>query len=247
MKNLGHLDINVVTHCNSRCTSCSHASPFTKAYYMSPETMARDLESIKPFLSFHRIQLVGGEPTLHPNISELLGVARRSGVGSSTSIITNGRLLPKMGDDFWNALEILQLSVYGNLDRSVIDLARKKATEHKFTFCFAEFTQFYLQFKSSPDDGESFNSCPWKTTCYTLHEGKFYLCPQSAFFPSLFQELPFGIDGLPLEGLTEEKLSEFMSRDKPFNACKICLGSLAHIIPWSESKTKEEWIKGSTL
>jgi hypothetical protein len=215
---------------------------------MTPETMAKDLASLKPFLHFNRIQLVGGEPTLHPELPELLRVAKKSGVGDFVSIITNGALLPKMEDEFWNELQILQLSVYGKLDKSVIPFAQEKARKHGFDFYMAEFTEFYVQFKPVPDDGaDSFRNCHWKMNCFTVHEGHFYLCPQAAFFPALFQDLPERVDGFPLDGLTEEKLEAYMNRQEPFNACKVCLGSVANRIPWREAKNKEDWIKGSTL
>lgn len=247
MKQLGHLDINICTHCNSRCASCSHGSPFTPKYNMSPGVLDRDLESIQPFLSFHRLQLVGGEPLLHPQITDMLYIARKSGVGKEVMIITNGKLLPKMNDVFWGLVQLLQISVYPNLDPEIVPFAEAKGKEWGFPVYHTVFTDFYKQFSKEPTDGQkSFNQCIWKTDCYTLHEGHFYLCPQSAFFPKTFQGLAPNIDGLPLVGLTEEKLDAFLGRSQPFNACKICCGGHGETVPWQEPRTKEEWIALST-
>lgn len=248
MRLFGHLDLNISTHCNNRCAACSHASPFTKAYNMSQGVLDRDLEAIKPFLSFHRLQLVGGEPLLHPNITDMLYIARKSGVGREVMIITNGRLLPKMTDVFWGLVQLLQISVYPNLDPEILPFAEEMGRKWGFAVYHTVFTDFYKQFSKEPTDGkESFKNCVWKADCYTLHEGRFYLCPQSAFFPQQFQSMEPGVDGLPLAGLNEDKLTAFLERTVPFNACKICSGGHGETVPWFEPKTKEEWKEASTL
>jgi len=246
---LGHLDLNICTHCNNRCVACSHASPFTKAYHMKASTLERDLAAIKPFMFFHRLQLVGGEPLLHPNITDMLYAARLSGVGREVMIITNGKLLPKMSDVFWGLVQLLQISVYPGLDPAILPFAQEQGKKWGFPVYHTVFTDFYLQFSKEPTDGqESFKNCIWKTDCYTLHEGRFFLCPQSAFFPHQFQRLEAGIDGLPVgEGLTEGILADFLQRTSPFNACKICCGGHGQTVPWQEPKTKEEWLKLSTV
>lgn len=247
MRNFSHLDLNVATACNNRCIACSHASPFTYPYYMELITLSNDLEAIKPFIHFNNIQLVGGEPLLHPEIVSLIEVAKASGVGDSVVVITNGRLLPKMSEDFWHCVPYLQISVYKNLDRSVLDLAKAKSKQYGFGLGITEFDSFYLQFKREQNDGvKEFNECIWKTSCYTIHEGHFFLCPQSAFFPKPFQGLDWNIDGLPLAGLTEAKLDEFLNRKTLFNACRICTGGRRSSTPWKEAKNKEQWIKEST-
>lgn len=248
MITLPHLDINVVTHCNNRCVSCSHASPFTKAWEMSIPQIVGDLVAIKPFLRFNRIQLVGGEPLLHSNLRDMIYAAKQSGVGAQVSVTTNGRTLSRQSETFWEELQILQISIYPGLDPGQVELAVSKAGQYGFALHTHEYTEFYQQFKATPDDGRhSFDNCHWKSDCYTLHCGKFYLCPQSCFFPHNFMDLPAGVDGLDLRGLTEEKLTGFLNRKEPFNACKICLANQLTTRPWSESKNKESWIKESTL
>lgn len=247
MINLAHVDINCVTMCNNRCIACSHASPFTAPYYMEISTLERDLAAIKPFIHFNNIQLVGGEPLLHPEIVRLIKYAKYSGVSDSVVVITNGRLLPKMREEFWQKVPYLQISVYKNLDRSVLDLAKAKSKQYGFGLGITEFDSFYLQFKREQNDGvKEFNECTWKTSCYTIHEGHFFLCPQSAFFPRLFQGLYWNIDGLPLYGLTESQLDDFLNRKTPFNACRICTGGRRSSTPWKEARNKYEWMEEST-
>lgn len=240
-----HLDLNVVEHCNNRCAACSHASPLLKRWVMPLETARRDLLTLKPFFRCRNVHVVGGEPTLHPELVQILRVIKQVRLDERTVVITNGRLLPEMSEDFWRELEYLNLSVYPNLDPTIPGLAVSRSKEFGFGLGITEITEFYQQLDTVPD-GSSFHNCPWKTDCYTVHDGCFYLCPQSTFFPQALMGLSATIDGLPLAGLNEAGLRAFMDRKQPFNACRTCR-SYTKKIGWRESKTREQWIKDSTL
>lgn len=228
-----------------RCAACSHASPFAKAWSMPLEMVKRDLESLKPFIYPESINIVGGEPLLHPNLVDLMRIVSEIRIDTEHVVITNGKLLPKMSEEFWDALECLSISVYSTLDVSVLELAKAKEKQYGFRLIIQEFPEFFQQFDVVPD-GSSFHDCPWKTDCYTVHDGYFFLCPQSTFFPSSFMGLPAIVDGLSLEGITEEKLESFMHRNEPLNACRTCR-AYGPKIPWHESKTRAEWLNDSTI
>lgn len=80
------LIINYV--CNNKCVWCYEEGQIAK-------TMSKELsfESIN-FLSelgINYLNLIGGEPTLHPNISEIINYSKNKGV--NPSLVTNGRKL----------------------------------------------------------------------------------------------------------------------------------------------------------
>lgn len=244
---LGHLDCNVVSHCNFRCVSCSHSAPTNEVWSMPQEMLAEDLARLKTVVRFSRIQMVGGEPTLHRALPELMRVARASGIAREVMVITNGQLLPRMPDEFWRELDTLQLSIYPRLSPEIPEFARLKCAEFGKPFYSTFYTEFHQQFRKVPNDGAHFRTCHWKSDCYSVHAGAFYLCPQSIFFPKNFMGLPDGIDGLPLDGITEEKFTAFLNRTEPLNACRICCANEMTRKPWAEAKGREEWIAASTL
>ena len=210
--------------------------------------MAIDLDAIKPFLHYDYLAIVGGEPLLSPNIPEFIQLAMASGVVDDVMVITNGTLLPKQADRFWESLKALRISIYPILDRAIIALAQEKSEKHGFRLELMECTEFYKQFKQVPDDGmEVFQNCTWKDTCHTIHDGRYYRCPQSVFFHKVFSQLNEGEDGLELTGLTDEKLSAFLDRTEPLKACSVCCGGHSETVPWREAKTKKEWMEGSTV
>lgn len=215
---------------------------------MTPEILEQDLEALKPFMHFERIQAVGGEPLLHPDLVKLLAVASRSGIADKVTVITNGSLLQKMRPVFWGLVDVLKLSVYARLDPAIIDFACDKCAEHEVEFEPARYSRFYKQFTREKTDGvESFSGCVWKNDCHSVHFGKYYRCPQSIFFHKHFTDLVPEEDGLLLADLTEEKLTSFLERTAPLTSCSHCTGGHGETVPWHESKTEAEWIEATTI
>ena len=99
------LEANIVRHCNNRCVACSHASAFQPAWTMTPEMLLRDLIALSPCIHANQFKLLGGEPTLHPDICEMLAVSHAAGIADEINVTTNGRLLPKMPPEFWEQLK----------------------------------------------------------------------------------------------------------------------------------------------
>lgn len=244
MITLGHLDLNIAESCNMGCVSCSHAAPVASAKFMTVEQVERDLLALKPVVKFHSCQLVGGEPLLHKEIVEIMRAVKRVRIDTSMVVITNGTLLPRMPDEFWKELEYLSISVYPTLKPECLELAKEKQKEFQFGLGERVFTEFHRQFRKEPNDGSHFHTCHWRRDCWTAHDGYFYLCPQSAFFPKRFMGLPDSIDGLQLKGLTEEKLLAFMERPEPLQACRICMANEMKPAQWREAPRKE-WLEVS--
>lgn len=241
-----HLDCNIVEHCNFSCTACSHVSPLHKPWFMALEDFERDLLALKPILKVRNLNFVGGETLLHPKLLAFMRSAKRIRIDEQTHVITNGSLLHKMSEEFWQELEFLKVSVYAKLDKANLDLANAKAKQYGFGIEATEFKDFYLQLTAPTDGKESFAHCPWKMDCYTVHNGYFTLCPQSTFFPKTLMGLPQHTDGLALDGITEDTLRAFMGRTEPLKSCSICTGSKAKSIPWKESN-RQNWIQEATV
>ncbi|MGA1871485.1 MAG: radical SAM protein [bacterium] len=82
--------IEITNHCNMSCPIClahNHGD-----FYMSPERFKKIVDHlIEAEGRFDLINLSGGEPTLHPNLIEIIDIARRSEIVTIT-ISTNGRI-----------------------------------------------------------------------------------------------------------------------------------------------------------
>lgn len=242
------LEVNATRHCTNRCASCNHASAFVAKYFMEPEVLKRDLDKIKDMLRVKLFFVQGGEPLLHPKVLDLLRLITASGMSTQCGILTNGKLLPSMGEEFWETLgelkSQLRISVYPDLNPDVVPMAQERADRHGFTPWPRTVNAFTPAFQAN--DGSNYHGCIWNR-CLTLHEGHFYLCPQSAFYPKQFMNLPETIDGLCLSNVTEDSLRLFLNRSEPLDSCRICSGARGEEIPWHNSKNEEEWERASGL
>ena len=237
------MEINATRHCTNACTNCNHASlKYTEHYFMDPAVLKRDLDVMKLHLRTKLLFVQGGEPLLHPNVVDLLRICLESGIAKQCGILTNGKLLKQQGDDLWALLRDghceLRLSCYPDLNPDIVPWIEAKAREWNFYVRPQQISTFKPLFLKN--DGRTYFGCPWNR-CLTIHEGYFYLCPLTTFFPKQYMGLDEHIDGIPIEGMTDEKLDAFLHREHPLETCKICAGGRGQDIPWHQNTSKEEW------
>ena len=256
MINTERIEINITRHCNNRCAACNHGSPWVEPYFMDPKTLWHDLSILQPILHTKLLCLQGGEPLLHKGIYDLMGAIRESGVADQYAILTNGKLLHHMPEVFYqrcaslrmgDKLFELRVTAYPNLDMRSLELPSRKSQEYGFTFRVNPKSEFWKLFKRQSDGGREIWRTCYARECHTLHEGWFYHCPLSCFFPKQFFGWDEHIDGISLDGITESSLARFLSQSKPPKTCARCAGGPGIAIPWHESKTFEEWTEAATV
>src|SRR5882724_1840135 len=97
-------EINVADHCNISCRGCSHLSPVSAESFADPEGVYRDLSRLAAHYVAHHVRLLGGEPLLHRGLVEVIAAVRASGISGRVRILTNGLLLPRQTEAFWEAV-----------------------------------------------------------------------------------------------------------------------------------------------
>jgi len=127
------LDVHLADHCNLNCKGCEHLSPLAEEKFLSLEIFERDCRRISELTSRHikEISLLGGEPLLHPKIIDFIEIARKYFKKGKIQIATNGILLLKQSDLFWETLKKndirLCITVYSiKIDHVKINQLRKK-------------------------------------------------------------------------------------------------------------------------
>lgn len=245
-----HLDINVVEHCNNHCISCNHASPFAPEWRADPETVRSDLAYLKEMVHFGFVALLGGEPLLHPLLPEIVTIVLESRIADAVKVITNGWLIPKVTDDFWQAMRgcTLEWVRYPNMENPDFAFIRKEAESRSLRngVLLTIIEQNLFSYALQPSDRKTaFFYCGLKGRCVTLHDGRFYLCAQSAFYPHRFMGMERGVDGLPVAGLEEKDLRQFLIRNNPLHSCRIC-ASLGKQHQHAQALSEKEWLIKST-
>ena len=112
-RNIHYLRISITDHCNLRCVYCM---PENMVFRPREEMMSYDemirLTRIFAKLGVDKIRLTGGEPTVHPQIVDIVrGMNDIPGI-HSISMTTNGVLLPKLAQPLKEAgLERVNVSL----------------------------------------------------------------------------------------------------------------------------------------
>jgi len=93
--NIPYCEIDIVHGCNLRCAQCSHFSPY-RSGLVAKEDIIDWLESWGKKIHSDIINLLGGEPFLHPDLAEIVRESSRIFPNSNLEITTNGLLLPRV-------------------------------------------------------------------------------------------------------------------------------------------------------
>jgi hypothetical protein len=93
MLDVGDLEIHVAHACNLKCQSCSHYSDQGHKGVVSLEDADRWMSAWNRRLQVRTFSLVGGEPTIHPELTEFVRLARRRWPDSHLRLVTNGFFL----------------------------------------------------------------------------------------------------------------------------------------------------------
>jgi hypothetical protein len=117
-----HLPVLSITNaCNLRCPICFTYNRGDEMYFMSPDELARQLdEVVEATGGVDLVNITGGEPTLHPQLLELLAAARRAGIGRVT-VNSNGLELARRPE---LVSRLAELGVWVVLSLDTLDGAR---------------------------------------------------------------------------------------------------------------------------
>jgi molybdenum cofactor biosynthesis enzyme MoaA len=100
--------VMLADHCNLNCADCGAYSPLAEERFYDIDVFRNECERIA-YLTDGKIDTLvfaGGEPLLHPWITEFFDTARsffvrHGGAYGRISILSNGILLPKQDVGFW--------------------------------------------------------------------------------------------------------------------------------------------------
>ena len=93
MKAIHHLEIHLAHSCNLACESCSHYSNQGHKGVVSLDEADRWMSLWSSRLSPKTFSLLGGEPSIHPDLSGFVSLARKHWPDSHLRLVTNGFFL----------------------------------------------------------------------------------------------------------------------------------------------------------
>ena len=254
-----HFEFHIVEHCNLGCRGCTHFSPLAKEEYLDIHEFERDMKRISDLTgSVARfINLLGGEPLLHPDLIEFFAIARKYFPDTKIRVVTNGILLLEQNEMFWSACHenkiIIGVTEYPiNIDYGKIkQVAKSKRVDLE---SFSGDGVRDEMWKLSLDEGgknrpmENFMRCPRPNACVFFSHGKIYSCATMAnikhfneYFGKSFElcEWDF-VDIYKVDSISE--ILEYLRNPVPF--CRFCnIEKRTYGNTWAPSKKMiEEWI-----
>jgi cyclic pyranopterin phosphate synthase len=241
------LEAHIVDHCNLTCAECCSLSPLLPRWTVTPAAFARDLSYAVRLLQPRVFKLVGGEPLLHPEVVELAQLARQMQVAPIISLTTNGFLLPRMRDAFWQSLDALTISRYPEPQLSDEAIATIEAQARRFgvQLNWKQQDAFVVMDRPARCDDEAettaiYDACWLRERCHLMRAGRFYTCTRPPHLQTLQASraggdgpVDFGGDGIVLgegdAGLAA--LVAYLGRARPLEACAHCFGGNARLVP----------------
>lgn len=236
-------ELHVTEHCNLRCAHCCNTSPYLPEKTLSPESIAQTLSTMAGVLHADVFKIMGGEPLLHPQISEVLRVVKQSGVADVVRLFTNGLLLSKMKDDFWRALDHLTVSSYASAPVRAEHMQQIEHKAREFDVVLnvkpVEYFSEVMHDVRRHDPAavqETYDSCWLRHRCLVARDGRFYICTRAAYLEDLHARVelrdPFPdpgarrlADSVSLDDPElSSKLLALLNRREPLNSCSFCLG-----------------------
>ena len=235
-------EIHVAEHCNLKCRDCCNISPFNAKKFISLEEVQEICEFVKSQFRPDVFKIAGGEPTLHPQLDDILKIVKGSGAGSVVRVISNGLLLHRMSEVFWRNIDQLTISNYisAPVKPRLLEEIRQKARLYEVVLNIKYVDQFNEIFvEDAIEDQERikeiYDDCWMRHRCLIIRNGRFYKCTRAAYMdeflqikgkPAVVGSSSYSAeDGLKLDdpGFREKALA-YLNTDKPLHSCEYCLG-----------------------
>ena len=254
-------EVHLAEHCNLNCYACNNFSSIAKPELVDPEEFKRDFERMGEIFAnkCERIYLLGGEPLLHTEINTLMEIARKNFPEGDISVFTNGLLLMKMADSFWQTCRDNNIGIIISAYPIKLDIEGIKSIAAKFgvklNYAWGDSSAMHDMFDITPLNlkGDSniklnFGICKRAVNCITLSHGKLFTC---SFIPHVhhFNEF-FGehVEVCPQDYVNiydDVSAEEVLARmSEPIPACRYCQldNKSAKIVRWGISKReRSEW------
>lgn len=217
--------------------------------------IVRDAARAAAVMHAETVCLLGGEPTAHPRLVEIMREVAAIGLGERIQVLTNGMRLHWMKPQFWAELDWLKISIYpGKTQLENVEMARRMAAEHGFQLDFYDvaadpFRAVLTDRPHAPGDAQKvYEGCWYKTFTRKIEQGHFYRCCTSPSISQTVLGLDPDVDGVSLDGLTPDALREFLNRPTHMQSCTRCYGNLGPRLPvWEEERDRDEWIRKSAV
>ena len=254
MRSIENLEIHVAHSCNLSCESCSHYSNQGLTGILSLNEADNWMKLWNKRIDPKVFSILGGEPTIHPNLTEFISLSRKNWLYATLKIVTNGFLLHRHPDLPLALKEdsktIIHLSIHHKSPEyqaslkpvlELLDKWKKLGVNVSYENAYNRWTRRYHGFGSSMrpftdnNPRKSWETCPAR--CYQLFEGKIWKCAPLAYLKlqnekyTLSSEWKPYLEYRPLNpNCTDKELDDFFNKEEE-SFCCMCSAEREKIDP----------------
>lgn len=195
---LPYFEVPITDRCNLNCKGCLFACNMIKGNEDIPVgQIKRDaLRMRELFYDIPWIRILGGEPLMHPDITEILEFYRNTFINTEIDLCTNGLILHKMQPDFFEALKKNRITVHVSGYRPTYHILDKidvllKNSGINYTILKRDVFSKYYTLECDGNKTSNFEDCI-ASGCRELYNGKLMRCSGVIAFEKLNEQ--FGAD-----------------------------------------------------
>ena len=232
------LHLHLTDHCNLNCRGCDNFSPLASDVFADVNVFEKDCARMRELVGdqIEEIQLLGGEPLLHPQIITFLEITRKYFPANTIHVVSNGILIRNQTEEFWESCRKNNIQIV--VTKYPIKLDFQKIRQHveaqHVGFSFYGNTESIdksmqcipLDVEGTQDPSDSFLRCSRANRCISLDNGKLYTCsliPYVKYFNKQFNKnlIVSTDDYIDIyEAKSKDEIMSFVSKPMPF--CRYC-------------------------
>lgn len=225
-----HVELHISDKCNLNCKGCTHFSPLFDEVGAVLSQKLDDVKKLKKLFSdIFRIDILGGEPLLNPELKDYVVELRKELPKTFIQIYTNGLLIPKLSADVLKTIHDYNIGI------SISEYYPTHQMIGKITECL---DYYHIRYRIAEYDGKKLFNTPISISskskypqkcisdgCITISDGLISRCP-TLMYINKFNE--YFNQNLPTEGIYricdykdgKELLADM---DKVVPLCKHCI------------------------
>lgn len=254
-----HFEFHLVEHCNLSCAGCTHFSSIAEEEFLDIEEFSKDINRLS-YLTGGKtrfINLLGGEPLLHPNIDKFMLVTRKAFPNTTIRVVTNGIKLLEMNELFWQScrdnniiIGVTQYPINIDYESRFQKIISENVEFESFSgdnYPRDEMWRLSLDKSGNSRPLENFIRCPRANACIFVLHGRVYNCATMAninHFNKCFNENYVISDEDYVDIYEVQNADEMFSKlcnPKPF--CRFCnIDNRKYGVKWERtSRNIFEW------
>jgi len=245
--NLGNcIEFYITNECNLTCSNCNRYNNYDFQGHYEWNHNAEAIAAWAERIDASIITIIGGEPTLHPDLQQWAEGLAALWPDRDVMIQTNG-IKPIIGMNWWETARSKypnighSISVHSPGMKSKLSRGRKNHFDAwMFSECALKDQHTYFTVHDS-DPQAAFNACSMKHS-HTVLNGRLYKCPMVAILPEFRKQYQVSLterqESILLEyrslahDCSDQELENFVNdRHSAIKQCNLCPGSykVSHI------------------